>query len=166
MFRSTETYSGTFTHCMFAVFSPCDCNTTSYQDINLHVDFRNPASLLQLNPETAITIDPNIVTTVQSWELKDVQTLYDSVSLVCSANGDYCGLKELFLWYNNTKIPFTSLPVGWSYDPATRIVAIDPLLVTQFGVFHLRARLLEFPTVDGGFAPTTTVFTIIERRPC
>ena len=73
------------------------------------------------------------VTTEQSFNLRDLATLNDSVSLVCSTNGDFCGKKEFVLKYNSKIIPFTKLPKGWTYSTASRVLSIDPFLVTEFG---------------------------------
>ncbi len=85
------------------------------------------------------------VTNVQSFKLVDLATLRESVSLVCSTNGDFCGEKEFVLEYNSKILPFDSLPEGWVYSSATRVLSIDPLSVTEFGSFRLVARLKEFP---------------------
>jgi hypothetical protein len=127
--QSMQAATGTFTYCSVAVLSPCNCYTTSYQDNNILTRFRNPATML-LDGSATVTVDLNTVAAVQTYSLRDVQTLSDSVSLACSATGDFCGVKELFLWYNSAAISFTSLPVGWSYNSATRVLSIDPLKVT------------------------------------
>ena len=55
-FLSLQGLTGTYTYCAIAVLSPCDCNTTSYKDIKMHADFKNPTSLL-LDGRTSITVD-------------------------------------------------------------------------------------------------------------
>jgi hypothetical protein len=81
---------------MVAVLSPCDCNSTSYQDNKILTSFRNPTTML-LDGRSSVIVYLLTVTTVQTYTLRDVQTLNDSVSLACSAIGDFCGVKELFL---------------------------------------------------------------------
>ena len=104
--------------------------------------------------------------TVQSFKLRNLSTLSDSVSLVCSSNGDFCGDKEFVLEYNSRIIPFTSLPEGWVYSSATRVLSIDPLSVTEFGSFTLVARLKEFPNQSTVDSTTRTIFNLIEPAAC
>jgi len=64
------------------------------------------------------------------------------------------------LEYNSRVIPFTSLPEGWIYSTATRVLSIDPLSVTEFGKFTLIARLKEFPNQSTADTTTKTVFNL------
>ncbi len=102
------------------------------------------------------------VKTVQSFNLRNLATLNDSVSLVCSTNGDFCGEKEFFLKYNSKIIPFSQLPKGWTYSAVTRVLSIDPLSVTETGSFTLMARLIEFPDQSTTDSTTLTIFNLIE----
>jgi len=106
------------------------------------------------------------VTTVQSFKLVDLAILRESVSLVCSYDGDFCGEKEFVLEYNSKVIPFNSLPEGWVYSSATRVLSIDPLSVTEFGSFTLVARLKEFPNQSTLDSTTRTIFNLIEPAAC
>jgi len=108
----------------------------------------------------------NTVTTVKSFKLVDLATLRDSVSLVCNYDGDFCGEKEFVLEYESKVIPFDSLPEGWVYSSATRILSIDPLTVTKLGSFTLFARLKEFPNQSTVDSTTKTIFNLIERADC
>jgi hypothetical protein len=106
------------------------------------------------------------VKTVQSFKLRNLSTLSDSVSLVCSSNGDFCGDKEFVLEYNSRIIPFTSLPEGWAYSEVSGVLTIDPLSVTEFRSFTLVARLKEFPNLSTAETTTRTIFNLIEQPAC
>ena len=56
---------------MVAVLSPCNCNTTSYQDDKMHADFINPTAML-FDGRVSIAVDLNLVATVQTFTLRDV----------------------------------------------------------------------------------------------
>ena len=68
--------------------------------------------------------------------------------------------------YNSRVILFTSLPEGWIYSTATRVLSIDPFSVTEFGSFTLMARPKEFPNQSTADTTTKTVFNLIEPAAC
>ena len=59
---------------MVAVLSPCNCDTTSYQDDKMHAGFTNPTAMLS-DGRSSVIVDLNMVTAVQTYTLIDVQTL-------------------------------------------------------------------------------------------
>ena len=56
---------------MVAVLSPCNCDTTSYQDDKMHAGFTNPTAML-LDGNVAVIVDLNTVTAVQTYTIIDV----------------------------------------------------------------------------------------------
>ena len=69
----------------------------------------------------------------------------DSVSLVCSTNGDFCGAKELVLTYpNDTEINMMTSD-AFRYDTAARQLVITPKrIMTTEGNYKLRVRLASY----------------------
>lgn len=80
---------------MIAVLFDCDCSKSKFtEDFIIGDNYKNFVSL------TTNQVKDNTLTMGTSpveFELVDIQTLTDSISLVCSADAKFCGDKELVL---------------------------------------------------------------------
>lgn len=81
---------------MIAVLAECNCSTSHMTSDMINSAHYKDLTTLIVNGDASYSIamgDPSEPT----FEVFDIQQLTDSVSLVCSANADFCGQKELVL---------------------------------------------------------------------
>lgn len=87
--------------------------------------------------------------------------MQDSVSLVCSADGSFCGPKELVLTDPNGNIIDMSTSSAFNYDSVTNKLTITPLNIGLVGTYTLQARLSQYSTTPM-FYPVKAEIKVLE----
>ena len=77
-------------------------------------------------------------------QVYDIQLLTDSISLVCSANADFCGAKELVLIDpTGMEVDMLASDALFAYSEADSQLIIDTENLELSGVYTLKARLVN-----------------------
>jgi hypothetical protein len=84
----------------------------------------------------------------------DVQLLTDSISLVCSADANFCGAKELVLIDpTGTEVDMLAADALFAYSEENSQLTIDTENLVLEGVYTLKARLVNNLGTDQEFFP-------------